>query len=126
MSPDQNRDDLPWNDVPADDDVPVGAADPDPAEVEGDEGEEYDTTLPDRGVASGVAERETLDQRLAEEEPDLPVRGGSDPATGDLQAGEERPEDAETAEADSDDFYGETGEEAAEVAAVHTRPEDEV
>jgi len=38
--------DLPWNDVPADSDVVPGSEEPDPAEVEGDDGDEVDVSHP--------------------------------------------------------------------------------
>ena len=59
--------DLPWNDVPADSDVVLGTEEPDPAEVVGDEGEEVDVSY--RG-ARDLDHHDTLDERLAEEEPD--------------------------------------------------------
>ena len=33
----EHPEDLPWNDAPADSDAPLGSAEPDPAEVTGDE-----------------------------------------------------------------------------------------
>ncbi|HEV7679932.1 MAG TPA: hypothetical protein VGQ42_15315 [Candidatus Dormibacteraeota bacterium] len=91
--------DAPWNDVPADSDVISGSEEPDPAEVEGDEGEEVDVSrarVPDIG---DKYHRDTLDERLAEEEPDRPGR-----------------------EQDGDD--GEDDDESAEEAAIHVVPED--
>jgi hypothetical protein len=87
--------------VPADSDVVPGTEEPDPAEVEGDEGEEVDVSHPPIPDASLKYQRETLDQRLAEEEPDRASRE-EDPGAG-----------------DDDD-------ESAEEAAVHIRDEDRI
>src|SRR4029077_4041406 len=78
--------DLPWNDVPADSDVVPGTEEPDPAEVEGDEGDEVDVSHPPVPDISLKYQQETLDERLAEEVPDrTPLE--QDPAAGELQGG---------------------------------------
>lgn len=70
--------DLPWNDVPADSDVIEGTEEPDPAEVEGDEGEEVDVSRPPIADISAQYRRDTLDERLAEEVPDRLVAEDDD------------------------------------------------
>jgi hypothetical protein len=116
--------DLPWNDVPADSDVVVGTEEPDPAEVEGDEGEEVDVSRPASPDPSAEYRRETLDQRLAEEEPDR-VAQEQEPEAGEFQAPESGASDlsAEAGEADQAE-PGEAGAEAAEDAAVHVSERD--
>jgi hypothetical protein len=117
--------DLPWNDVPADSDVVPGSEEPDPAEVEGDEGEEVDVShrpLPD---PADEYRQETLDQRLSEEEPDVLSSGEQDPEAGEIQAAESDQDDlsldvAEPDQSESDD------DEAAEDAAIHIRPEGRI
>ena len=116
----EHPEDLPWNDVPADSSVVIGSEEPDPAEVEGDEGEEVDVSHP--GVRDpDEYHRDTLDERLAEEEPDRAVQ---------VQADEV--DDLMAPEAGSDDLFTERGEpdqaEPADVddadaedAAVHVR-----
>ncbi|HEY7927701.1 MAG: hypothetical protein ACHQ06_00725 [Candidatus Dormibacteria bacterium] len=115
--------DLPWNDVPADSDVVLGTEEPDPAEVEGDEGEEVDVSRPAR-LDADEYRRDTLDQRLAEEEPDRAAQQ-QEPEPGEFQAPESGSDDLalETGEADQAE-PGEAGGEAAEDAAVHIRQRD--
>ena len=64
--------DLPWNDVAADSDAPFGSGEPDPAEVTGDEDDPalVDASLADRLHDVDEYRRDTLDERLSEEEPD--------------------------------------------------------
>ena len=116
--------DLPWNDVPADSDVPPGSTEPDPAEVEGDEGEEVDAAA--RRVPDPYAKyrQETLDERLAEEEPDPTLRGEEDPAAGDLETAEVADE-VEVGEPDTTDPV-ESEEAPAEEAAIHIRRDDRI
>jgi hypothetical protein len=111
--------DLPWNDVPADSDVVFGTQEPDPAEVEGDEGEEVDISRPAPIDPSAEYRQETLDQRLAEEEPDRAVLA-QEPEAGEFQAPESGADDvsAEAGEPDQAE-PGEAGVEAAEDAAIH-------
>jgi hypothetical protein len=116
--------DLPWNDVPADSDVVPGTEEPDPAEVEGDEGDEVDVSHPPSPDTSLKYQRETLDQRLAEEVPDRATLT-EDPESGELQAAESGEDDlsldlGEPDESDAED----DDDEAAEDAAMHVRPED--
>ena len=118
--------DLPWNDVAADSDVPSGSEEPEPAEVEGDEGEEVDASRRRSVLPDDENRRETLDERLAEEEPER-LGGGQDPAAGEIVAAELEGGDDELSlglgERDEDEF---DGEEAAEDAAIHVRPEDRI
>jgi hypothetical protein len=69
-NPGPHPEDLPWNDVPDDDALIPGAVEPDPAEVVGDETDARD--LAARRIVDPDI-RETLDERLAEEEPDSAV-----------------------------------------------------
>lgn len=116
--------DLPWNDVPADSDAPPGSGQPDPAEVVGDEGEEFDAAshrVPDPYLKY---REESLDERLAEEEPDPALRGEADPEAGALQVSDSG-EDVDLGEEDDiDPVEGEDA--AAEEAAIHIRPEGRV
>ena len=119
-------DDAPWNDVPADSDVIPGSEEPDPAEVEGDEGDEVDVSRPPVPDVSAQYHRDTLDERLAEEEPDRAASEQDDEA-GEFQAASESDDDDITLElGESDDDDDAQGDEAAEDAAVHIRPEDRV
>jgi hypothetical protein len=111
---DANANELPWNDVPADDDIVPGATEPDPAEVVGDDDNPRDLAahpINDPNV------RESLDERLAEEEPDAPVRAEPDDAV-QLIPGEDGDDD-EAAEAESDDDADDQSELGAEEAAIH-------
>jgi hypothetical protein len=116
--------DLPWNDVPADTDVVSAAGEPDPAEVEGDEGEEVDVSRPASLDPAAEYRRDTLDQRLAEEEPDRAMEE-QEPEAGELQAPEGGASDlsADVGEPDQAE-PGEAGVEAAEDAAVHVSKRD--
>ena len=113
--------DLPWNDAPADSAAAFGSEEPDPAEVDGDEGEEVDVS---RRVTSGRVDayrRETLNERLAEEEPDRLVEE-QEPEAGEFQLPEGGRDDIrlEPAEVDLPE-PGDVGVVAAEDAAVHVR-----
>jgi hypothetical protein len=116
--------DLPWNDVPADSDVVFGSEEPDPAEVEGDEGEEVDVSRPASLDPADEYRRDTLDQRLAEEEPDRAAQE-QQPEVGELQAPESGDDVValETGEADQTE-PGAGPNAAAEDAAVHIRQRD--
>jgi len=110
----EHPEDLPWNDVPADDEALPGSLEPDPAEVRGDADDARDLSSP-----KPPGERESLDERLAEEEPDRPVRGGQAPQADELMAGEEGEDDIAAGEPDTYD-PAEREEPAAEAAAIHT------
>jgi len=86
--------DLPWNDAPADSDAPLGDAEPDPAEVSGDED---DPAIRDASLAGRLHDvdeyrRDTLDERLSEEEPDRAAQA-QEPEAGELQAPESGDDD---------------------------------
>jgi hypothetical protein len=116
--------DLPWNDVPADTDVVSGAGEPDPAEVEGDEGEEADVSRPASLDPAAEYRQDTLDQRLAEEEPDRAAQE-QEPEAGEFQAPEGGASDLSLEAGESDQAEpGEAGVEAAEDAAVHVSKRD--
>ncbi len=121
----EHPEDLPWNDSPADSDAPFGNGDPDPAEVDGDED---DPAREDRSLGSrpsGVDEyhRDTIDERLSEEEPDVASQF-QEPEAGDIQAPENGDDDVSLlrGEPDRQDGVG-SGAESAEEAAIHVIPE---
>lgn len=111
---DSNARDLPWNDSPADDAIIPGATEPDPAEVVGSDDDPTD--LAGRPINDPNV-RESLDERLAEEEPDTPVQTGPDGAV-QLILGDDGT-DVDADEAESDDDGDEQSELGAEEAAVH-------
>ena len=121
----QHSEDLPWNDVAADSDA-AGFEEPDPAEVVGDEDDpaERDAALP--RFRDDPDHRDTLDERLAEEEPDVIREDEPDPVG--LVAPDDGEDDLETplAEADQDDPDEPPGDEAAEEAAIRVIPDDRV
>ncbi|HKS00004.1 MAG TPA: hypothetical protein VJU79_10875 [Candidatus Dormibacteraeota bacterium] len=109
----QHPEDLPWNDVPADDEALPGTIEPDPAEVMGDAENARDLSSPPQ-----PGEGESLEERLAEEEPDTPQRPDTAEDAPELMAGEEGEEDVAEGEPDSYD-PAEAEERAAEDAAMH-------
>ena len=113
--------DSPSRDVPADSDVIAGTEEPDPAEVVGEEGEEHDLTSRRLDEPTDAYHRDTLDERLAEEEPEAPLRGQSDAEPGALQAPESGGDDVVLGESDPDD--DDPDELGAEEAAIHLQPE---
>jgi hypothetical protein len=122
----EHPEDLPWNDAPADSDAPFGSGEPDPAEVVGDED---DPAIEDASLAGRLHDvdeyrRETLDERLSEEEPDRAARSQG-PETGELQAPETGDDDIalQRGEPDLFDAVDEDDDESAEDAAVHVIPE---
>lgn len=111
--------DLPWNDVPADSDVVIGTEEPDPAEVVGDDGEEVDVSDPALRGGVDAYHRDTLDERLDEEEPD---RAGhaQEPEAGEFQAPEGGSADLYVEPGEPDQTEpGDAAVEAAEDAAMH-------
>jgi hypothetical protein len=122
--------DLPWNDVPADSDVVPGTEEPDPAEVEGDEGEEVDVSRSPVPDIAAKYHRDTLDERLAEEEPDRATFTEQDEEAGGIQArtvdDDEDDLSLDLAERDADEDADAGGDEDAEDAAIHIRPLDRI
>ena len=117
--------DLPWNDAPADSDAPLGSGDPDPAEVTGDED---DPALEDASLAGRLHDvdeyrRETLDERLSEEEPDRAATFQESDA-GSIQAPENGDDDIALlrGEPDQSDLL-ERDDQSAEEAAIHVIPD---
>ncbi len=108
-----NARDLPSGDVPDDDAIISGAMEPDPAEVVGSDDNPRDLAeheFNDPNV------RETLDERLAEEEPDRPVRRRPDGAVQVISDDDGADVDAEEAEHDDDeDRHDDLGAEEAAV-----------
>ena len=121
----EHPEDLPWNDVPADSDAPLGSAEPDPAEVTGDEDDpaQRDESLEGRLHDVDEYRRETLDERLREEEPDRAALS-QEPEAGALQAPEAGDDDIALAagEPDPSDSVQDDDDEAAEDAAIHVVP----
>jgi hypothetical protein len=119
----QHREDLPWNDAPADSEAPPGTEEPEPAEVEGEEGEEYDSAgspIPD---PYGKYRRDSLLERLAEEEPEQAVGGEPDAPAGGL-VNQDEGGDVYRAEPDDEDY--DADEPGAEDAAIHIRKENKL
>jgi hypothetical protein len=117
--------DLPWNDAPADSDAPFGSGDPDPAEVSGDED---DPAIRDSSLAGRLHDvdeyrRETLDERLSEEEPDRAAES-QEPEAGALQAPESDDDDIALLAGEPDQLDSVEPEDAsAEEAAIHVIPD---
>ena len=113
--------DLPSNDAPADSDAPLGDAEPDPAEVTGDED---DPAIRDASLAGRLHDvdeyrRETLDERLGEEEPDR-VAQAQEPEAGALQAPEAGDDDIALLRGEPDRLDSlDEDDEPAEDAAVY-------
>lgn len=113
---DQTRSDLPWNDAPDDDAVVPGGTEPEPAEVVGSDENPRDLaarTIPDPNI------RETLDQRLAEEEPDRPVTASPAGSVRLIDDREDGGGEAETDNNDDDDDEDDDSDLSAEEAAIH-------
>jgi hypothetical protein len=115
---DRKAADAPWRDVPADSDVVSGTEEPDPAEVVGDEGDERDPVSHRLDESTDIYRRDTLDERLAEEEPEAPLRGQPAAEADQLQAPERGGDDVIVEETEDD-----PDELAAEDAAIHVQPE---
>jgi hypothetical protein len=117
----EHPEDLPSNDSPADSDAPLGDGEPDPAEVTGDED---DPAIRDASLAGRLHDvdeyrRETLDERLGEEEPDR-VAQAQEPEAGALQAPEAGDDDIAVLRGEPDRLDSlDEDEEPAEDAAVH-------
>jgi hypothetical protein len=124
MSP--HPEDLPWNDSPADSDAPPGSEEPDPAEVDGDEDDpaQRDRSLRPRFSDVDEYRRDTLDERLSEEEPDRAAQF-QEAEAGALQAPESGDDDIQVLRGERDqDDQSDPLDEAAEDAAVHMIRDD--
>jgi hypothetical protein len=110
---DLNARDLPSDDVPDDDAIIPGAMEPEPAEVVGGDDNPRDLAAHEFNDPNV---RETLDERLAEEEPDRPVRKGPDDSVQVIADNDGDDVAADEAEEDDDDDKDDLG---AEEAAVH-------
>ena len=118
---DQHPEDFPWNDAPAADALPM--EEPEPAEVEGDDGEEADAASPRIPDPYEKYSQESLDARLAEEQPELPLRGeAADEADG-LVDPDEGAGDVYRADDPEDEDVDEL---PAEESAIHIIPEDKI
>jgi hypothetical protein len=80
--------DAPWRDSPADSDAIPGSEEPDPADVVGEDGDERDLASPRQREPDNIYQHETLDERLAEEEPEAVLHGSPDAQAGEFQAPE--------------------------------------
>ncbi len=122
----QHPEDLPSNDSPADSDAPPGSEEPDPAEVDGDEDDpaQRDGSLRPRFSDVDENRRDSLAQRLSEEEPDR-VAQFQEPEVGGLQAPESGDDDIQVlrGERDQDDL-SDSLDQGAEDAAIHVIPEN--
>ncbi len=114
MSTDNPNNDLPSDDEPDDDAVIPDAMEPDPAEVVGDDDAPRD--LAARRINDPNV-RESLDERLSEEEPDRPVRRKSGDAV--QVIADDDGEDIEADETESEDEDDDQSDLGAEEAAVH-------
>jgi hypothetical protein len=120
----EHPEDLPSNDAPADSDAPLGSGEPDPAEVTGDEDDpaKEDASLAGRLHDVDEYRRDTLDERLSEEEPDRAAQS-EEPEVGGVQAPETGDDDILLQRGEPDLFDGGDGDdESAEEAAVHIIP----
>ncbi len=113
---DPNARNLPSDDVPDDDAIIPGAMEPDPAEVVGSDDNPRDLAVHEFNDPNV---RETLDERLAEEEPDRPVRRGPDGAVQVISDDDGDEVDADEAERDDDEDEDRGDDLGAEEAAVH-------
>jgi len=115
--PQRHPEDLPWNDEAADDDTFAADPEPDPAEVVGgeDDGAERDLAAHRVPDPSEKYRQESLDQRLAEEEPEAKLGGAEDPEAGAIEDLERGGDDVDLGEDDDGDT------EAAEEGAIHLR-----
>ena len=121
--------DLPWNDSPADSDAPLGSGEPDPAEVTGDED---DPAIRDASLAGRLHDvdeyhRDTLDERLSEEEPDRAALE-QEPEAGEIQSPEAGDDDIALSrgERDISDSVKDDDDESAEEAAIHVIPDSKL
>jgi hypothetical protein len=121
--------DLPWNDTPADSDAPLGSDEPDPAEVTGDED---DPAIHDASIAGRLHDvdeyrRDTLDERLSEEEPDR-AASFEEPESGALQSPESGDDDIAVLRGERDVFDpdDEEDDDDAEDTAIHVVPDGEL
>jgi hypothetical protein len=123
----EHPEDLPWNDAPADSDAPLGSGEPDPAEVSGDEDDpaKEDASLAGRLHDVDEYRRDTLDERLSEEEPDA-AAAAEEPETGALQAPESGDDDIALIRGEPDVFDSEEPDDGAEESAIHLIPNGQV
>lgn len=120
---DDHPEDLPWNDAPADNEAPIGGSEPEPAEVSGEAGQERDTVAGPVPGPYGRERPDTLDERLAEEEPEASLRPAPDAWAGELVDPERAGGDVYRSEADDADDVDEPG---AEEAAIHVRHQEDL
>ncbi len=119
----QHPEDLPWNDAPADSELPPGTEEPEPAEVVGDEGDEVDSAEPVVPDPYQKYRQESLDMRLKEEERDTAAGASPDDEAGGLVDPEQGGQAVYRADAAEEEDSDEPG---AEEAAIHVRDEDDI
>lgn len=126
MSDHQRPGDEPWADVSADSDLMGGVEQPAPAEVVGGEDDDLARDLAGKRVPDPMEKYipETLDQRLAEEEPEG-VGGASDAEAGEL-VDPGGGGDVQRSEPEAWDGTAPPEEPGAEDAAIHVVDEDRI
>jgi len=124
--------DEPWNDTPSDDEAEVLAMEPNPAEVvDAERGIDVSEPSNLRPTPADEYDRETLDERLREEEPD-PALGAEPGYAGDGEAAAgmrvAEPADLGGADVTKEEIAGPVdtveGDLSAEEEAVHVEPEE--
>lgn len=116
----EHPEDFPWNDVPGDSAVISGTEEPAPAEVVGEDGNEHDLTA-DRVLSrKGRYQRDTLSERLAEEEPESRLQEAPD-REAELQGPRRGGGDVLLGEPNDKNQEGRPDDLAAEDAAMHIR-----
>jgi len=116
MSIDDPNNDLPSDDEPDDDAIIPDAMEPDPAEVVGDEDDAARRDLAAHRINDPNV-RESLDERLSEEDPDRPAHRKSGDAV--QVIADDDGADIEADEAESEDEDDDQSDLGAEEAAVH-------
>jgi hypothetical protein len=122
----QDGPDQPWNDVAGDAGLPAEVDEPDPGEVEGEEGEEEDTSAPRIPTADDEYRRETLDERLAEEEPEARLHRTANAEAGELVDPQRGGDDVQRGEAHGAGDDPGDSDLGAEDAAIHVVEDDRV
>lgn len=118
----EHPEDFPWNDVPGDSAVVTGTEEPAPAEVFGEDGDEREVTTARDRRSEDMYHRDTLDERLAEEEPESRLRQAPD-REAELQGPPRSGGDVLVGESGDKQQVGRTDDLAAEDAAIHIRHE---
>jgi hypothetical protein len=118
----QHPEDFPWNDVPGDSAVVSGREEPPPAEVVGEDGDEHDLTSHRNSAFEDRYHHDTLNERLAEEEPESRLTPAPDKVA-ELQGPGLAGGDVLLSESSREKQSGSSDELAAEDAAIRIRQE---